>query len=194
MKILTRSTDFVITAVALSLLSLLTSCQSPKKEVPSTKNEPFKGRVSELPRIHSIGISSILVYEPGKDLIIPINGAYFADETLIWSFSITGLRPLMETQDYEIIHPYTASQSSRAGKGLRTSHSNTVHIKLTSSYLAEARTGDFLNVELAITDGAEHHALTQVDVKSPIINESLEALTTELNQAQSDEQKVNSSV
>ena len=59
----------------------------------------------ELPRIHSIGTGSVLVYETGHPLVIPVSGVYLANESLIWTVSVTGIAPLQRDRDFTVVQP-----------------------------------------------------------------------------------------
>ena len=126
------------------------------------------------------------MFDSAKPLSIPIAGAYFEDEILIWSISLTGVAPLERGRDYEIAHAEGFhNQAGEAEKKL-SEKSNIIHINLKPEYLAGVKTGDTLNVEVAIADGTEQFALARMNERSTKITELLESLTGELNKPESD--------
>lgn len=109
----------------------------------------------EYPGIYSIGTSSILVFQSGKDLIIPITGIHFSDDTLIWTVSITGVSPLVEGEDYRIEQPPGFNSHGDIGGGPGARRSNLINIVLAADYVATLRTQDRLNISVSISDGTE---------------------------------------
>lgn len=159
--------------------------------ISNVEEETFR-RVSELPRIHSIGNSNILVYENNQPLVIPIKGAYFADETLIWTITAMGVSPLKENTDYVISHPdgFSAGASEKGDPRLGDERSNVIHLTLNKEYLTRVETGDTLSIEVSISDGTEHLALERIHRNDTKVKALLDQLTTELNNPNSDEHVV----
>ncbi len=150
----------------------------------STNSDSFLNK--QIPRIHAIGTSNILVFEKEHPLSIPVTGAYFADETLIWSISVTSVAPLEDGKDYRIEHEkgfYHGSADDLSGSSEK---SNVLRIVLQPEYVARVSTGDTLNIEVSIADGTEQFALGRIKDRMAEIETKLKELTAELNKPQSD--------
>jgi len=179
---------YKLSKTILCLLLLLVACRDDRNDVYPVYDPNFK----EEPRIHSIGQNSLLVFEKDKDLIIPITGAYFGDETLIWSISLTGVASLVEGVDYEIVHPDGKTLNNSSGKEVvrhnvfGQNKSNIINIVLKKEYTNRLKTGDSLNVEVAISDGREHLAINRISDCQLISVDKLSSLTDELNKESSD--------